>query len=182
MYSPSQPDGDQVVVCSPPQPKEQTIIFRPFQAQGVRTVALRQYQEEVERAATHTSSFQTEEPQTSASTSEAQPERSGSTIVTWRPHETINTSSSSIQTTLAAPIVQIISQPSSPEHQPSSVEIELDVDLLKTWPPHHSFNCIPPCGEWISIDVELLSAESTVIAIKVAAFERLCDDKVDNSQ
>lgn len=135
VYSPSQPDGEQVVVCSSPHPKEQTIIFRPFQAQGVRTVALRQYQEQIERTVAH-ASFQTQEQSPPTSSEERQDH--GSSVVTWRPHETV-CSSSGIQTSPAAPVVQIISQSSTPEHQPPAVEIELDVDLLKTWPSHHRY-------------------------------------------
>ncbi|KAG7164163.1 Zinc finger protein 740-like [Homarus americanus] len=131
VYSPAQ--GEHAAVCASPQPEEQTIIFRPFQAQGVRTVALKQYQNQGDHTMAHASFQIHEEPATSG-----EPEDRSVPTTSWRSRD-IPSSSSSIQIAPAAPVVQIISQTATPDHQPSTVEIELDVDLLKPWPPHDRY-------------------------------------------
>lgn len=128
VYSPSQTQAEQATVSPSPHPEEQTIIFRPYQAQGVRTMALRQYQDQEDHNV-NSASFQTQEETT---TSMVLTDNHDSPTTSWRAREAV-CSSSGIQTTVSAPVVQIISQTTSPEHQPSTVEIELDVELLKPW-------------------------------------------------
>lgn len=125
--SPSQ--GEQTMVCVSPHSEEQTIIFRPFQTQGVRTVALKQVHDQDHAMAQP--SFEAYDETTTR-----EPEVSAIPTTSWRPRDI---DGSSIQTAVAAPVVQIISQTSTPDHQPSTVEIELDADMLKSWPPHDRY-------------------------------------------
>lgn len=130
VYSPAR--GEQTTVCVSPQPKEQqTFIFRPFQTQGVRTMALKQYQDQDHPCPTQIHN------ETPTATSPPQVADDRSVVTTsWRPRDVVPSSSGvHVATSPAAPpVVQIISQAAPPDHQPTTVEIELDVDLLKAWP------------------------------------------------
>lgn len=130
VYSPAR--VEQTAVCVSPQPKEQqTFIFRPFQTQGVRTIALKYQDQEHPCPQIHneTSTTGTSPPQVT--------EERGVVTTSWRPRDVVPSSSGVHVATsppAAAPVVQIISQAAPPDHQPTTVEIELDVDLLKAWP------------------------------------------------
>lgn len=130
VYSPVR--AEQTAVCVSPQPKEQqTFIFRPFQTQGVRTMALKQYQDQDHPCP---SQIHNETP-TPTSPPQVAEER-GIVTTSWRPRDVVPSSSGvHVATSPAAPpVVQIISQTAPADHQPTTVEIELDVDLLKAWP------------------------------------------------
>lgn len=129
VYSPVR--VEQTAVCVSPQPKEQqTFIFRPFQTQGVRTMALKYQDQEHPCPQIHN--------ETTTGTSPPQvTEERGVVTTSWRPRDVVPSSSGVHVATsppAAPPVVQIISQAAPPDHQPTTVEIELDVDLLKAWP------------------------------------------------
>ncbi|KAK4328528.1 hypothetical protein Pmani_001005 [Petrolisthes manimaculis] len=134
VYSPPRPE--QPVVCPSPQPEEHTIIFRPFQAQGVRTVALKQYQEQEYNP---TQTLNDNNKSSSATSTSPVVEERSVVSSSWRSRDPTPATTivhTTPQPPPQPPVVQIISQATTPDHQPATVEIELDVDLLKQWPPH----------------------------------------------